>query len=111
MTEFFNPITNSEDPINAPRHKAGMKFQYNPRRWPATASLNARYVDGFKWSSGIYFGNINPYTIFDLHLGYEFNKYLKMNFTVSNLLDHKHTEIIGGPSLGRVMILRLQTKF
>jgi len=111
MTEFFNPITNSEDPINAPRHKAGMKFQYNPRRWPATASLNARYVDGFKWSSGIYFGNINPYTIFDIHLGYEFNKYLKINFTVSNLLDHKHTEIIGGPALGRVMILRLQTKF
>ena len=111
MTEFLNPITNSEDPINAPRHKAGMKFQYNPRRWPVTASLNGRYVDGFQWSSGIYFGDIKPYTIFDLHLGYEINQYVKANFTTTNLLDHKHTEIIGGPSLGRVMIIRLQTKF
>ena len=111
MTEFFNPITKANDPINAPRHKAGMKLQYNPRRTPFTASLNARYVDGFKWSSGIYFGDIKPYTIFDLHLGYEFNQYLKGNFTISNVLDHSHTEIIGGPSLGRVLLLRLQTKF
>ena len=39
------------------------------------------------------------------------NKYLKMNFTINNLLDHKHFEIIGGPSLGRVMMIRLETKF
>ena len=30
MTEFLNPITNALDPINAPRHKGGMKLQYNP---------------------------------------------------------------------------------
>lgn len=111
MTEFFNPITKAKDPVNAPRHKAGMKFQYNPRRWPFTASLNARYVDGFKWSSGIYFGDIKPYTIFDFHAGYEFNNYVKANFTLSNVLNHRHTEIIGGPSLGRVALFRLTTKF
>ena len=38
------------------------------------------------------------------------NKNIKMNFTINNLLDHNHTEIIGGPSLGRVMMLRLETK-
>ncbi len=111
MNEFLNPITNSMDPINAPRHKMGMKLQYNPRKWPITGSLNARYVDGFKWSSGIYFGNIKPYTIFDLHLAYKFNDYLKANFTITNLLDHRHIEIIGGPPIGRVMLLRLQTTF
>ena len=111
MTEFLNPITNSVDPINAPRHKAGMKIQYNPRRYPLTASLNGRYVDGFKWSSGIYFGDIKPYTIFDLHLGYKINDIMKANLTISNLLGHKHTEIIGGPSIGRVAILRLTTTF
>ena len=110
MTEFLNPVTNSVDPINAPRHKAGMKLQYSPTRKPFTASLNARYVDGFKWSSGIYFGDIKPYTMFDFHLGYEFNDNVKANFTVSNLLDHKHIEIVGGPSIGRVVLLRLQTK-
>ena len=111
MTEFLNPITNSVDPINAPRHKGGMKLKYSPRRWPFTCSLNARYVDGFKWSSGIYFGDIKPYTILDLHAGYEFNKYIKANFTVNNLFNHFHTEIVGGPSLGRIVLIRLQTKF
>ena len=111
MTEFLNPITNSVDPINAPRHKAGMKIQYNPRKFPLTASLNGRYVDGFKWSSGIYFGDIKPYTVFDIHLGYKINDIIKANFTVSNLLNYKHTEIIGGPSIGRVALLRFTTTF
>ena len=111
MTEFLNPITNSVDPINAPRHKAGSKLQYNSRRYPITASLNGRYVDGFKWSSGIYFGDIKSYTVFDLHLGYKINDIVKANFTVSNLLNHKHTEIIGGPSIGRVALVRLTTTF
>ena len=111
MTEFLNPITNSVDPINAPRHKAGMKIQYNPRRYPLTASLNGRFVDGFKWSSGIYFGNIQPYSVLDLHLGYKINDIIKANFTVSNLLNYKHTEIIGGPSIGRVALIRLTTTF
>ena len=111
MTEFLNPVTNSMDPINAPRHKMGMKLQYNSRKLPITGSLNARYVDGFKWSSGIYFGDIKPYTLFDVHLGYKFNKFLKANFTITNLLNHRHTQIIGGPPIGRVMLLRLQTTF
>ena len=111
MTEFLNPITNSVDPINAPRHKAGMKIQYNPRKYPLTASLNGRFVDGFKWSSGIYFGNIQSYSVLDLHLGYKINDILKANFTVSNLLNYKHTEIIGGPSIGRVALLRFTTNF
>ncbi len=111
MNEFLNPITNAMDPINAPRHKMGMKLQYNSRKMPITGSLNARYVDGFNWSSGIYFGEIKPYTLFDVHFGYKFNDYLKANFTITNLLNHYHTEIIGGPSLGRVLLLRMQTTF
>ncbi|MFL2998584.1 MAG: TonB-dependent receptor domain-containing protein [Candidatus Neomarinimicrobiota bacterium] len=111
MTEFLNPITNALDPINAPRHKAGMKLQYNPRKLPITASVNGRYVDGFKWSSGIYFGNIKSYAMLDLHLGYKINDMLKANFSVSNILNHKHIEIIGGPSLGRVALLRMTTTF
>jgi len=110
MTEFFNPITKATDPINAPTHKGGIKIQYAPRKWPFSLSLNGRYVDSFKWSSGIYFGDINAYTIFDLHVGYQFNENLSGNLTINNMLDHRHTEIIGGPELGRVIILRLQSK-
>jgi outer membrane receptor protein involved in Fe transport len=109
-TEFLNPLTKAKESVNAPKHKAGLKIQYNPVKYPLTVSLNGRYVDSFDWSSGIYYGKINAYSILDLHLGYEINKNIKMNFTINNILDHNHTEIIGGPSLGRVMMLRLETK-
>ena len=44
MTEFLNPITNSMDPINAPRHKMGMKLQYNSRKLPITGSINLSLI-------------------------------------------------------------------
>ena len=110
-TDFTNPLTKAKESVNSPKHKAGLKLQYTSRKRPLTLSLNGRFVDSFDWSSGIYYGKINAYTIFDLHFGYEFNKNLKLNFTMNNLLDHRHTEIIGGPMLGRVLMLRLETKF
>ena len=109
-TDFFNPVTRAKESINAPKHKAAMKLQYSSISYPLTLSLNGRYVDSYKWSSGIYFGDIKAYNIFDLHLGYQINKHIKANLTVNNMFDLKHTEIIGGPSLGRVMMLRLETK-
>ena len=42
---------------------------------------------------------------------YQFNENLSGNLTINNMLDHRHTEIIGGPQLGRIIILRLQSKF
>ena len=110
-TDFFNPLTKAKESVNSPKHKAGLKLQFNPLKYPLTVSFNGRYVDGFDCSSCIYYGKIDSYGIFDLHLGYEINKYIKMNFTINNLLDHRHTEIIGGPSLGRLVMLRLETKF
>ena len=109
-TDFFNPITKAKESINSPKHKAGLKLQYSSNKIPATLSLNGRYVDGYKWSSGIYFGDIKAYTIFDLHLGYEVNKHIKANLTINNIFNNKHIEIIGGPSLGQIIMLRLETK-
>ena len=111
ISDFLNPITNSKDPINAPKNKGGFKIQYEPRDKPYSFSLNFRHVDGFKWSSGIYFGQINSYNIFDLHADYEINDNLSAMLTLNNMLDHMHTEIQGGPQLGRVIMFRLQAKF
>lgn len=110
LTEFNNPITNTPDPINAPRHKGGIKLQYNPSKYDLSATLNVRYVDAFPWSSGIYFGTINAYFIGDFHATYKFNNHLSAMMTVNNVLDHRHVEIMGGPTLGRSIIFRLQTE-
>jgi outer membrane receptor protein involved in Fe transport len=111
ISDFLNPITNSKDPINAPKNKGGFKIQYEPRDKPYSFSLNFRHVDGFQWSSGIYFGQINSYNIFDLHADYEINNNLSAMLTLNNMLDNMHTEIQGGPQLGRVIMFRLQAKF
>ena len=110
ITQFHNPITGAPDPINAPKHKGGVKIQYNPRKFDFSSTLNVRYVDSFPWSSGIYYGTINAYFIGDLHTSYKFNDHLSAMLTVNNILDHRHVEIMGGPSLGRSIILRLQAK-
>ena len=108
ITDFINPITGGKDPINAPKNKGGFKLQYDPKNKNYTLSLNARYVDSFPWSSGIYFGQIGPYVIADVHAQYKFNENLRLYFSVANLFNHYHVEIMGGPRLGRMASLRIQ---
>ena len=108
ISDFRNPITGANDPINAPRHKAGLKLQYNPPSEMASVSLGYRYVDSFFWASGIYFGQIKAYGILDLHGSYQFSPHLAAMMSITNLLDNRHVEIIGGPALGRTAMLRLQ---
>ena len=111
ITDFLNPLTNAKDPINAPKHKGGFKLQYDPQDKPYSFSLNFRHVDGFQWSSGIYYGVIDSYNIFDLHMDYDINDNLSAMLTLNNMFDHMHTEIQGGPEIGRVIVFRLQAKF
>ncbi len=55
------------------------------------------------------YGDIKSYVVFDLHAGYEINERVKVNLTLNNMFDHRHVEIIGGPALGRIALLRLTT--
>ncbi|MEE9167236.1 MAG: TonB-dependent receptor [Candidatus Neomarinimicrobiota bacterium] len=107
LSDFINPLTGTKDPINAPRNKWALKATYeSPIGVSVAASL--RHVDSFEWQSGIYFGTIRAYSILDLHLSYSFNDHLKLFATINNVLEDRHTEIIGGPKLGRMTVLRLQ---
>ncbi len=108
ISEFLNPITGARDPINAPRHKGGLKLQYNPLDDKASLALSYRYVDGFFWASGIYFGHITTYSIVDFHGSYRLSDHLTGMLSINNLLDNRHVEIIGGPMLGRSAMVRLQ---
>ncbi|MCH8328327.1 MAG: TonB-dependent receptor, partial [Candidatus Marinimicrobia bacterium] len=110
LSEFLNPITGAKDPINGPRHKGAVKFQYNPPSGKTSVSISYRYVDGFLWASGIFFGEIKSYGIVDFHGSYRFNDHLALMTSISNLLDNRHFEIIGGPALGRQIVARLETR-
>ena len=108
MSDFINPITNAKDPINAPKHKGGIKLQYSPPQSKFAGTMSMRYVDKFPWQSGVYFGTIGPYAIFDLHSRYQLMDKAAVLLSVSNLFNDYHIEIQGGPSLGRLDMLRLE---
>ena len=110
MSDFINPITNAKDPINAPKHKGSIKFQYAPPDSKLGGTLNLRYVDAFPWQSGVYFGTIGPYTIIDLHARYQLIDKAAVLLSVSNILNDYHVEIQGGPAIGRLVMLRLQAE-
>ena len=101
--------TSLELAMNAPMIKVKGGFQYSvPNGLRASAS--ARYTGGFDVISGPYEGEVEPYTLIDLGLGYDLNSYvagLSVDVTVLNALDNVHREFIGAPQLGRLAIARL----
>ena len=106
ISNFSNPLTGTKEPINAPRNKWSLKATYeSPKGFSVAAYM--RHVDQFPWKSGIYYGTIKDYNIFDLHLGYKISDHFKLRASINNVLDNRHTEIVGGPELGRMIVLRL----
>ena len=91
--------------------KAGASYEQ-----PGSFSVNAagRYVEGFPVQSGPYLGEIESYFLLDLGGGYDFARYapgLRLDVTVSNVLDNMHYEFIGAPQLGRMALARLTYSF
>ena len=70
-------------------------------------ALKYRHVDQFEWSDGIWKGTLGPYDLFDLLYSIKINDYLELNLTGQNIFDFKHKQILGGPIMGRQIIMRL----
>ena len=73
-TEFYNELTRRNDPINAPKFKWNINFNYKNDDY-GMLSLGYRHVDQFV-ADGIWSGQIGPYDLFDVHYKYEFNNNL-----------------------------------
>ena len=108
---FDNTETGEEDEtaavaLNAPALKLKMGGRYQPgNRLSFMAS--GRYVDGFRMISGQYIGEVKPYFVVDLGVGYEISRGLRADLNVSNLTDNQHRQFIGAPKIGRMGTLRL----
>ena len=117
-TGFYNFLTKDYDPINAPQYKLSAALTFMPEtgfNW----SLNMRHIPTFKWAAGVHFGTIESYTVLDGGIGYNFQHKWRDNnirtysllFNTSNINNHFHNEIIGGPKLGRHVTLKLTARF
>jgi len=109
-TEFYNELTRRNDPINAPKFKWNINFNYKNDDY-GMLSIGYRHVDQFAWQDGIWSGEIGPYDLFDVHYKYEFNNHLSASISCLNIFNDVHREIVGGAKMGRQIVMRFSTGF
>ncbi len=97
--------------LNAPKNKMGLSLRYYNAHRGIYAQLRARYIDAFPVESGVYFGEVENYTVLDLNVDGRIYHSSRLALTVQNLLDNKHREIVGAPEIGRLLMLRLSQSF
>jgi len=104
----------SDVTLNAPANKAMAALRYNnntpqPYGW----ELRGRYVAGFPVASGVYNGTVETYTLLDANFAVRFpgSNDVTLSVSAQNLLDKKHQEFVGVPSLGRFIMTQLRYSF
>jgi outer membrane receptor protein involved in Fe transport len=84
---------------NTPRYKVGLGIGYAAPRFDA--SLRARWVDAFTWTSGVFSGPIPSYIVADLASNWRVTSLVTAGINVRNLFDDQHWEAFGGDLMGR----------
>ena len=90
---------------NTPEHKASLGISYANRRW--SASMSGRWVEGFRWSAGVFQGDVPSYNTFDLSGEYRFKKVVRVGINVANVFDNTHRQTFGGDLLYRRALANL----
>jgi len=88
---------------NSPRHKASVAVTMNKKRW--SWSLGGRWVNGFRWSAGVFQGEVPDYTTYDLSASYRFNRTVAVGVNVANAANNLHRETFGGDNIYRRALL------
>jgi outer membrane receptor protein involved in Fe transport len=91
---------------NVPRHTFTTGLAYERRR--IGASVDVRWVDGFRWADGFFLGDVKAYTVVDVSATYPLTARFSAALNVSNLFDDQHWETFGGALLKRRALLSLQ---
>lgn len=103
----------SDVALNAPQHKGSVGGLFRDDQKGVSAELRARYNSGFPMNSGVYIGDVDPYTLLDASVGYRlpFAKGALFSISAQNLLNAKHSQFVGAPVLGRMVLTRIQYSF
>ncbi len=100
--------------LNAPRNKFSLGAAY--RAFPFRLSGRLRVKDAFPMNSGVYVGDIESHTVFDLNLAYDLplsasNATMTFSLNASNLFNNKHQSFIGAPEVGRLVSGGMTVRF
>ena len=72
------------------------------------ASVDVRWVDGFRWSDGFFLGDVLSYSTVDVTASHPVAPHVRVNLNVSNLFNDRHWETFGGALLKRRALVSLQ---
>ena len=99
--------------LNAPTNKFGVNVQYINANLGLGAGARMNYVAGFPVNSGVYIGEVEPYSTIDVNVGYDipFATRPRLSLTVQNLLNTMYQPFIGAPEIGRLSMMRLTQTF
>jgi iron complex outermembrane receptor protein len=90
------------DPLlapNSPEHSFLVGLAYLDQRWGVDVAV--RWVDDFRWSVGIFQGDVISYTTVDLNANYSIVENWTVGANISNLFDDEHYESFGGDIISR----------
>ena len=90
---------------NSPRNKASLAVSFVKNRW--SAGLAGRWVEGFRWSAGVFQGDVDDYNTIDLRASYDLTETMRLGLNVANLRDTVHHQTFGGDLLSRRALLNL----
>jgi outer membrane receptor for ferrienterochelin and colicins len=122
---FFENLDRVADlSLNAPKFKFTIGAEYDNPELGFNGNVRLRHADGFPVRSGVYVGAVKGYSVVDLTLGYRLPWVEGLGLAVSaqNLLtfvedgeegafDQRHSEFVGVPALGRLVVARLTYSF
>lgn len=96
--------------LNAPQNKGTVGLRYSNTRAGFTAEGRVRITESFPMNSGEYVGTVDSYTVFDANLSYGLGMFpgATIGVTATNLFDDEHTEFIGAPEIGRLVMVRFK---
>lgn len=84
---------------NTPEYKGSVAVSYRKNKF--SASVGARWTDGFRWSAGVFQGDVPEYETVDAAVSYRFTDYLTLGVNVANVLDDRSRQTFGGDILRR----------
>lgn len=98
--------------FNIPRNKGALSLAYRDDARGLTVGVRGRALSSFSVNTPAYIGVVAGYTSFDATVGAAIpgTTRARLLLDVSNVLDHRHQEMIGSAELGRFIIVRLNVR-
>ena len=111
---FFEALDGIADvSLNAPKQKFKLSSSYRMPDWNLRLGGGVRYNGSFRQDSGVFVGDVDPYTVVDFNAVYDlpFGENLSLMLSVDNLLNTSYRSWAGAPEIGRLAYLQLGVNF